>query len=349
MCDKLFKSILTKVFAGFALLTSCIDPLNVEVNDQANKLVVYAEITTLTAPYRVVISRTTNYDRSNNPREEGATVTVENDLGEVYEFYEDRLGVYESCPTEFVAKVGRTYKLSIITVNDEVYESDFEPILPTGELDSIYYEYDERVANSGNSNTITRGVAIYCNFKDRPERDYLMLDWEGTFKFRASSKDQNNTYCWNTEYPDFEINLFQDNYTNNRLVLGERVTFLEDGLRFTEDYNIQVQLKSLTPEAFEFWQLIQDQYENDGSIFAPTPSPIKSNITCVSDPEKVALGYFFTSAVAAKRMFIPDYVIPGRNEAKLNCVTFSPTDQLPEYCYDCTAFGNSTNLEPEYW
>lgn len=334
----------------FIIMTACVDPLDVEVDDYNSKLVVFGEVSTLEEPYKIVLTRTTDYSRSNNPAEENARVSVISSEGTEYSFYEKAPGIYESCPSEFVAKIGNEYKLAITTSSDEVYESGFEPIIPSGEIDSIYYQYKENPHSEGNPGSIVRGVEVYCDFQDRLDKDYFKLDWAGTYQFRSGAFDQERDYCWNTEFPSFNLNAFDDEYANNQLVKGERVCFLEDGLRFSIKYNIQVRLKSLTPGGYEFWQSVQDQYANDGSIFAPTPSPIESNISCISHPEKDALGYFFTSDVATRRLYIPASAILGDNEAILDCEVFEVGDDVAAYCYDCREYSSNSKSEPpEYW
>ncbi|GAA5024306.1 hypothetical protein GCM10011506_07860 [Marivirga lumbricoides] len=330
-------------------LSACIDPLEVEVKDTAAKLVVFAEITDQAEPYFVELSRTADYKAYVNPKEEGADVSVFDSDGYEYKFNETKPGLYESCPTEFVAEVGKKYSLKIITSDGTVYQSDEEQIPASGIVDSVYYKTDEvEVKKNGIDNTI-KGVRLYCQFYDSPSKDYFRIDWEGTYQYQAPSSDINNSYCWNTEYSKFDIKIFDDQFTNNSLINDFEITFLEDGLRFTESYSFKVKLKSINRGAYEFWSLVKQQYQNDGSIFASLPSRIASNIKCSSIDSEQVLGYFFTSSVSSMRIKIPGSAISGINEAKLRCDRFSPNDPLPDYCFDCTKYQNSVNKRPDFW
>jgi hypothetical protein len=177
----------------------------------------------------------------------------------------------------------------------------------------------------------------------------LRIEWEGTYQFRSAPMDNKNRFCWNTEYSKFDLNLYDDRYSNNSLIKDYEVTYLSDGLRFTEDYSFKVKLKSISQGAHRFFSLLKQQFENDGSIFSALPAQIESNIRSITNPQEKVLGYFIVSAVDSERVRIPASFLIGINEAALSCDQFRPTDPLPEYCYDCTKFENSVGEKPSFW
>ncbi|MGM0580475.1 MAG: DUF4249 domain-containing protein [Bacteroidota bacterium] len=333
----------------FLSFSACIDPLDVKVDDTNARLVVMAEITNLNEPYKVELHRTADYETFVNPKETGASVSVFDEQGNEFAFTEGEPGEYYSCPSEFVGKLGEDYKLRIETADDNIYESEVETIMPTGEIDSVYYVKSSRELEINGNPMTEHGVKIFCDFKDTKEEDYFRIDWQGTYKFSSAPMDNNNRYCWNTEFSKFDINLQDDKFSNNSLIKDFEVTYLADGLRFTDDYRFQVQLKSLSPGAYQFWRLIKQQFENDGSIFSALPAQIESNINSLTNPEEKVLGYFIVSGVDTQRMRIPASALTGINEAALSCKQFRPSDPLPEYCYDCTEFENSVAEEPSFW
>lgn len=331
------------------LFWSCIDPIDIAVQDDGSRLVVFAEITNEAAPYHIDLSRTSNYDANNNPKVTGAIVRVINSDKEEFIFVEQKPGIYSSCPAEFVAEVGQSYQLRIQTADEKVYESEVEIIRPSGTIDSLYYDIYDRQTMIGDVLRPEKGLRFFCDFMDNAEEDFFRVDWEGTYMFQASPYDTENTFCWNTEFSKFDINLYHDKYSNNSLNRNFEITFLKNGFRFKEDYSFKVKLKSMSEGGYRFWNLIKQQYENDGSIFAALPAQINSNIKCISNPEEKVLGYFFASAVASQRIRISPFTIPGNIDATLPCRKFRPTDPLQEYCYDCSKFENSINEPPVYW
>lgn len=333
-----------------SLSWSCIDPLDIEVVDDGSRLVVFAEITDQAEEYIVDLSRTANYESVNNVKVTEALVKVIDSKGNGYDFTEVRPGIYKSCPAEFIGQIGESYTLRINTQDEKIYESEIEEILPTGEIESVYFErFDRQVMIDGQLRP-EKGLKLFCDFKDNPSEDYFRVDWEGTYQFRAAPMDSEHTFCWNTEYSKFDINLYEDSYTNNSLKKDFEITFLEAGFRFTQDYSFKAKLKSMSAGAYNFWRLIKQQYENDGSIFSALPAQINSNIKSITNPEEKVLGYFITSAEVSKRIRISPYDIGGGiSTSTLPCRQFRPTDPLQEYCYDCTKFENSVAEEPTYW
>ena len=342
-----FKSLYS--FVLFFLFSGCIDPLNVEISDAGGRLVVFGEITNEVKPYTVELSRSVELDDYHNIRVSEAKVEVIDESGSVHKFDEYEPGVYKSCPSDFIAEINKKYYLRIETSDGTIYESDLEPLESTAKVDSVYYKKAEKEINQNGQLKLVKGVEVFCDFQDGLDKDFYYVDWEGTYKFKASFYDENNLYCYNTEYPVYDINLYDDRFANNQVFENYLITFLEDGLRFTEDYRFTVKVKTIDENGYGFWKVVKEQYESDGSIFSAIPSQLKSNLKCVTSPEKDVLGYFFVSGLDSKRIKIPADALLGINEARLRCDRFRATDPLPEYCYDCTKYKNSTNQEPSYW
>ena len=338
------------IFPIFILiaLCGCIDPLNTDLPEQESKLVVFAEITNDTVPYTVQLGRSTPYTALRTPKETNAKVYVTDSTGNRYEFYEIDMGIYQSTPSEFIGKVGMKYQLTVVTSDDKRYISDFSPILPTGEITSLNFKKDSRLIQVDNNTIKESGISFTVDFKDNLGKEYYKIDWVGTYKYRANHRD-NNTYCWDTEYPTFEINLYDDQFTNNSQITDQKVAFLSKGFRFRDGYSFKAELKSLTPEAYTFWRLVKDQTENDGSIFSSLPATIKSNMHNEQNPDDIVLGYFFTSAVASSRVFVPSVTYSDITSELPGCQPFRPWDPIKEWCYDCTLYQNSTNVEPSFW
>jgi hypothetical protein len=232
-----------------------------------------------------------------------------------------------------------------------MYESNLEEILPTGEVDSVYFKRDTKSTFVNGSVRPQKGLSLFCSFKDNPAKEYLKVDWTGTFQFRSSNFDALYDFCWQTESSTFDINLYDDTFTNNSLKEDFQITFLEAGFRFAIDYSFQAELKSLTSGAYKFWRLVQQQYENNGSIFSALPAQINSNVKCITDPEEKVLGYFITSAQASKRVRISPYDVGGQpSTAELpGCRPFRPGDPIADYCYDCSLYTDSSGEEPSFW
>lgn len=333
----------------FTCFLACIDPLEVEIQDDGTSLVVYAEINDQSEEYTVELSRTSNYESGLSEKEINAIVKVLDEDGNEFQFKEATPGVYKSCPAEFIGKIGHAYQLRIVTQGEKVYESDFEMIKPTGEVDSVYFKKEDVFELVDGRSRPISGLKFYCDFKDTPSQDFLKVDWQGTFQFRSAPQDSIHEYCWITESSTLDINLYDDSFTNNSLKEDFEIAFLEKGFRFVIDYSFQVRLKSMNAGAYNFWRLVEQQYKNDGSIFSALPAQISSNVRCLTNPEEKVLGYFMTSAISSKRVRVSPYDIDSPSAAISGCRPFRPNDPIQDYCYDCSLYPNSVGEEPTYW
>ena len=114
--------------------------------------------------------------------------------------------------------------------------------------------------------------------------------------------------------------------------------------------------------------------ETTGSIFAPLPSDLSSNIHCMSNPEEKVIGYMFVSTEETKRIFISNDEVPGWNyqspcgtefvEVGNASAAFANNGLIPyatktlgltilgyyastEDCMDCRTRGS--NVKPSFW
>ena len=190
-------------------------------------------------------------------------------------------------------------------------------------------------------------------------------------------------YCWRT-VESSQINLFSTaNQTEDRFEdLAFHTIPLNDN-RLQCLYRITVQLEALSENAYNYWSNIQQNSEGQGSIFAPVPSEMASNVHCVSDPSIQVMGYLNAAAQVTavmyydnikERFYKPDppeprdteeveagdvetadelydqrHMLPYDGEYK-SPTAFEPTHYLWTYarCIDCTLHGGSKD-RPEDW
>jgi len=334
-------------FILLSLLISCIDPLKTDLEYDSGSLVVNAELHDLTEPNYVYLSRTGPFDSKLPEYVNNALVTVEDAQGNIYQFEQHGPGIYKICPEMFIGEVGMEYKLKI-NLSGVDYESEFSKMLPKGEIVDFFFEKSSQLQEFDDTFRAVPGIDFFIDFRDSENKDYYKIDYKGTFMFEANARDQQNDYCWKTESSDYNILLHDDTYTDNSILKRERVSFLEKGWRFKDGYSMEVRLKSLTPEAYLFWSLVEEQSSNDGSVFSSLPSRIKSNIKAVNSDENV-LGFFTTTSIATERVYVPSNIYPDIISVLPGCDQFRPSDPIQEWCYDCSLYTNSSNMKPEFW
>jgi hypothetical protein len=75
-------------------------------------------------------------------------------------------------------------------------------------------------------------------------------------------------------------------------------------------YSILVKQYSLSAEEFAYWELLQKNTENIGTIFDPQPSQLTGNVHSLSDAAEPVIGYVGVQSVAEKRIFIKRDELP---------------------------------------
>src|SRR5690606_2658283 len=128
-------------------LVSCDEPIRLDLDQTQPKNVIEAQVTNKPGYQYEKVSRSVWFSESGKtPRITNATVTVEDDLGHVFNFvhnpnaHPDSSGIYVPSPP-FVGEVGRTYKLHV-DIAGEIFTAEdmMHSIIP---IDSIKYEIDE--------------------------------------------------------------------------------------------------------------------------------------------------------------------------------------------------------------
>jgi hypothetical protein len=241
-------------------LSSCEEVIDIDLNNAEPKLVVDGWIYNTPGPYKIKLSKSTNYfDNEKPPVAENALVIVsENEI--LFDTLKmTKPGVYETQKI-LQGKVGATYQLKVF-YNDEIYES-IATMKPLAALDSITYRYEP------GSIFRDEGYYITVHFQDPPTiGDYCR------WKF----------YLNDIIYkPD---NLL---YASDELFNGNYISF---EFRYDFDFNdtIRVEMFSIEKNMHEYLSGLDEQ-ENTGDLFDTPPGNAKGNIS------NGGLGYFGASA-----------------------------------------------------
>jgi hypothetical protein len=190
------------LFIGiFFVIESCVDPI--ELNPSFNPtLVVEGLITDQPGPYVVTISRaipvTTDAQLQTPPiYESGATVVIQDDQGNSETLIEKSSGSYYT--SFFQGIVGRTYSITIRTIDGNTYESLPEKMLPVGDFSNLRYEFVQNepppphLASWTSLTPLffhnvksTNGFKVYLDSEVLPEQEErVWWRWNGTFKIKA--------------------------------------------------------------------------------------------------------------------------------------------------------------------
>ncbi len=106
---------------------------------------------------------------------------------------------------------------------------------------------------------------------------------------------------------------------------------------------------SMTEEAYEYWRKVAQLITKRGSIFDTPPSVIRGNITSVTNPAELALGFFEASGSKLTRAFIDKGKIPTYVES---CYFYDPNYNpklFNRFCFYCEDHAGATIVEPTWF
>ena len=245
-----------------------------------------------------------------------------------------------------------------------VYSSDPAYPIKTPEIDSVFW------TKRGSGQPVNIHVATHS-----PDNKILYYrwsyreDWETVAEYRL---DPYPFYCWNTA-----VNRNMLLGSSEKTIFGRVTDILAEmpstSRRLMELYRIDVTQNAISKRAHDYFANIKKNSQQSGSIFAPVPSELRGNITCITDPGRAVIGYIDVSTTTYKRRYIPraenayerPYSSCGPLTLQEYCDKFGLGESLcrfPEtwvpyggggvrieiHCVDCSYWGG-TNNKPEDW
>jgi len=136
-------------------------------------------------------------------------------------------------------------------------------------------------------------------------------------------------------------------------------------------YRIDVSQNVISKRAYDYFSNIKKNAQQIGSIFAPIPSELRGNITCITDPSKPVIGYVDISTTTKKvryihysegaydRFYNRDCqiytiieLIEMYGEIPAEYIVFDPRSNpvtfVKDICVDCTYYGG-IEQKPDDW
>ena len=232
------------------------------------------------------------------------------------------------------------------------YRSDYSYPIKTPEIDSVFWwklDVGQPVVIHVATHSPENKVLYYrWSFKE---------DWEHHSLFEVPGHAH---ICWSTA-------------KNRDILLGsaERTIFGQitekiheippSDRRLSVAYKITVNQNSISKRAHDYFLNIKKNAQNMGSIFAPTPSELRGNIVCTTDPKRPVIGYIDVSTTTKKAskyilshdvyeegpFFLPCgvNVIPGEPPPR-NAVALPDGGYVYVWCVNCSTVDNGRPIKP---
>lgn len=337
-------------------LPGCVEVIDFDTDRTGGQLVVDGKLVTGEGPFELYLGRTAATERKTTPVE-GARISLFDDQGNMVFYRDQGDGKYLIPSRELRVKIGNTYYIQIELHNGEVYESERETVPPIlGKLDSLHFGFGEIEELNEYGNTVIKPIVnamIDLSLEQGPEQSSFFR-FEVEEVYLLSPTDFPDPFgaippkCYIYTYPDLSTaELLAVNGDRTRNFTGLQVAAARLDYRFDEKHYFNIYLRSLTENAYVFWDQIDQTLSTVGTIFDTPPAPVQGNIFNVNDPEDRVLGYFSAVSSDSIRSFLlpSDLPILPYYECR-----YSPVkNEYPPRCIDCIDEAGASYQKPDYF
>jgi len=367
------------------LLFGCIKPYDPLIDSNVeNKYVVSGRITDTEGWQEVKVSLSSPIESPEYVPVSACQVKILDDKGHVFSLEEYKPGQYQVWMGQEYLTPGTSYQVRVTTPGGEELVSAFDTMQTGPQLDSVYYHLED--VPTSNPEIYLRVMQFYVdlNAEDDNSQYYkweVVETWEyhaahaveyyydGTFH-EIAPPDSSMMVCWVT-------GLVKNVFTISTASLSQN-TYNQYPLHFIDGhssrlgilYSILVRQLALSEAAYNYWEQLRINSNEQGGLYEKQPLAIKGNLLNVSNPEKDVLGYFYAASESARRYFYQD--IEGIDLDFIDyCVEsglgmggwkeFSQHDYpvyyyykkhvvtiLNYFCVDCRLKGGTTD-KPDFW
>lgn len=311
--------------------------------------------------------------------ERGATIYIEGEAGQRFEAPAvNDSGDYVSSALSLSAS--ERYRLSIQTNDGSHYQSEFVHAIQTPPIDSISWQQPNDIFFFVNTHDPAGNARFYrWDFVETWEYTaQLLTPWHLENHLLTVADDETQTSkCWISQFS-------KDIIMANSAALGEDRISMQPlheipnaDPRINYRYSLLVNQYALTPEAYNYWQIVKKNSQQLGTLFDQMPSQLIGNLVCLDRPAELVLGYVSATAVQSKRLFVDrrelndwPQTFPGE-DCKIIYFDYNPfvlpvfnnpDDSYTVYyfvsggpavmgkrtCLDCRLKGGS-NQKPSFW
>ena len=287
-----------------------------------------------------------------------------------------------------ILDLNRKYRLKIeMDERDVEFHSEFTYPIQTPEIDSVFWT-KKGTGQPVNIHVTTQSPENkiqYYRWSYREDWEVVsdfFIEYSDMCRFCAAfcngaeicpkcglKKERYPSYCWGTA-------------NNKTILLGAaeknvfgRVIDLLTEINPSDDklmklYRIDVRQNTISKQAHDYFTNIRKNSQLTGSIFASTPSELRGNILCYTEPGRPVIGYIDVSSTTHKRLYIPGSAnVYERPVSK--CGIYTEEEWCPDlkgclwppngwiywddeqcvdqFCVDCTYGRNTTTNKPDDW
>jgi hypothetical protein len=356
-------------------IISCIDPFEIDLYDEnaGGQLVVEGIITQEQKTHQIKLTRSAPVAGfSGYQAETGASVSIKDDLDNCYQLFEFQPGVYLTDSSDFKPTVGRSYKLQITLRDGTEYSSNFQLLKPIDEIDRLWARGEKETYLTGSVISESEKLNIYTNI-DLNKNEFLRFDYSGVYQLKSAY--QGSSVCWTPDEvipPEIlplndtitcfknqnvllPLNVYSFSNLNSNENFNQKIFSITPNRLFYYGYSMLVRKYVLTEDFYNYLADIKEQNNFGGDLFAPPPTAIEGNISEVGNNKNQALGFFSTSNMTSKRIFIDNEILkdpirdPFNTDACYMDLDPAINVRPQPFCCDCRLLEGTTVEKPDVW
>ena len=329
---------------------SCLDPIDFEIEDGLSEsIVIFGRISKgEPSVAEVTVSRVFDFNSAARRLVSVRDVVVTADTGEEIVLSEEGVGTYRriiESSDNFPVEHGQSYKLSLRSVDGNMYESSFDQLLPNPPIDSIVARKESRDAVDAFGDFF---LQEFLSFQVYTELTSMGFDpallWQAQRTWQVT--DLRGQVCYLDENAvTGDLRMYNPtDFAADRLEGFEIFTSTIDP-RLTEGSLFEITQVSLSHEARVYWANALEAANFSGGMFEPRAGLIQSNVRNLTNEKDVVHGYFFATEPQV-------YYIKLNQDDFPDLRTFCPPPMIQcpgDLCCDCTDFFNSRPQPPDNW
>jgi len=318
------------------IISSCREVYYHDTRHLEDVIIVEGLVSDLEGPHHIKLSYSEVFseDEENTPGEAyplpgirpveltGATVNVADNHGKIFPFTEESPGHYYSDST-FSGVRGDSYTLIIETPDGEKYESSPQKLPEPVRTDTLVYTdaIRETLLPTYYGRLIrfrTAGREIFSDVKVTDEYPAMYRIISRLLVLYDVQREEVNEFRWKHIPVSDMININSlIRQSENGIIKNHEIGFFPtraSSLGIFEDLGetivrqfVLISYSSLNMDGWNFYSAAEDQINREDRIFDPASKQLPSNIYCVTDPGRLAIGLFEVSAITNETWLIIEY------------------------------------------
>jgi len=303
------------------VLNACIEKYIPEIEYlESNKFVVYGELTTEEENHMISVALASSIQDPQFIPLYDCDVRIVDTIGNSFTGIETGDGMYRVNIDPKNLTTGMAYRLEITTPAGTNLVSEYEELLDSPDIDSVYYERENMATND--PEYFIQGIQFYLNL-DAPDAGnaFYKFDVIETFEYHSEyplvyyydgvlhhidPPDSSHMVCWAT-------NPIRDIFILNTAELDENA-YKQFSFHFVDNtsqrlrhlYSILVKQYIVSKDWYVYWDQLRENNLDRGGMYETQPLPAIGNLVNLTNPEHQVLGYFQVSTVKTKRIFVKD-------------------------------------------